>query len=345
MLGVHCSARYMRKGLLRWGGTFLEADYPGKKVVLPSARLVPTLFWTGKLSLSMKLMVDANNILAWITGNARDTSAMKTRVRQGYDATFSEHVTRYDELGAALQTKAATAQLESVDLQGKEVLDVGCGTGIISLLALKKGASKVICGDISNYMLEVARGKAHEHCYSAERIDFRQLDAESLPFEDASFDVVVSGMILGLLPNPGKAVAEMVRVLRPGGLLSIGAHGPEHYWEACDASFKAISKRYVLGYRLEFWPRTEKEVRRFLAAVDLDDIRISRLTWQNAFKTGGEAYDFFSAISSTWWYAKVPPHKRDEETRKTRDYFERKRVTTITDDIILAYGRKSPDIS
>ncbi len=301
---------------------------------------MPTIFWTGKLSLPMLLMVNANNILAWLTGNVRDTAAMKDRVRQGYDGVFSEHINRYDELGAEFQTKAATAQLEGVYLQGKQVLDVGCGTGVISLLALQKGAAKVVCGDISNYMLEVARTKADRQGYGPERIDFRQLDAESLPFEDASFDLVMTGMTLGLLPDQKKAVKEMVRVLRPGGLLSVGAHGTEHYWEACDASFRVINKRYVLGYRLEYWPLKEEEVRRFLAEAGLIDIRTRRLTWWNTFRTGGEAYDFFSAISSTWWYAKVPPTKRDQETRRTRDYFMRKGIVKITDDIILAYGRK-----
>jgi len=301
---------------------------------------LPTIFWTGKLSLAMMLMVNANNILAWLTGSARDTPTMKNRVRQGYDGAFSEHVTRYDELGAAFQIKAATAQLEGIDLRGMEVLDVGCGTGILSLLALQKGAAKVICGDISNYMLEVGRTKADRQGYGTDRMDFRQLDAESLPFEDARFDFVMTGMTLGLLPNAEKAITEMVRVLRPGSLLSVGAHGPEHYWEACDASFRVINKRYVLGYRLEFWPRNEKEVQRYLAEAGLADIRTRRLTWQNSFRTGGEGYDFFAAISSAWWYAKVPPNKRDEETRRTRDYFERKGVVKITDDIILAYGRK-----
>ena len=301
---------------------------------------MPTVFWTGKLSLPMALMVNANNVPAWLTGNARDTAAMKNRVRQGYDGIFSEHVSRYDDVGAEFQAKAASAQLEGVDLQGKEVLDIGCGTGIISLLALQKGAAKVVCGDISNYMLEMGRAKADRQGYGAERITFRQLDAESLPFEDASFDLVMTGMTLGLLPNPEKAVTEMVRVLRPSGFLSVGAHGPEHYWEACDASFRAINKLYVLGYRLEFWPRKEEYVRRLLADADLVDIQTSRLTWRNTFKNGGVAYDFFASISSNWWYAKVPPMKRDEETRKTRDYFERKGVAKITDDIILAYGRK-----
>lgn len=301
---------------------------------------MPKLFWTGKLSLPVKLMVNANNILAWFTGNARDTAAMKNRVKQGYDGAFSEHVHRYDELGAEFQTKAATAQLEGVDLQGKVVLDVGCGTGIISLLALQKGAAKVICGDISNYMLEVARAKADSQGYGADCIDFRQLDAESLPFEDASFDFVMTGKTLGLLPDQKKAVTEMVRVLRPGGLLSVGAHGPEYCWEACDAIFRVINKRYVFGYRLEFWPRKEEDIRLLLAEADLIDIRTRRFTWRYTFKTGSEAYDCFSAGSSTWWYAKFPPNERDEETRRTRDYFERKKVMTLTDDLILAYGRK-----
>jgi len=55
-------------------------------------------------------------------------------------------------------------------------------------------------------------------------------------------------MTLGLLPNQEKAVAEMARVTRPNGLVSVGAHGPEHYWEAIDACFRAITKRYVFGY-------------------------------------------------------------------------------------------------
>jgi ubiquinone/menaquinone biosynthesis C-methylase UbiE len=185
-------------------------------------RIMPIVFWTGKLSLPMKLMINTNNILAWLTGNARDAIAMKQRIRQGYEGVFSDHVAGYDELGTEFQTKAAIAQLEELDLQGKEVLDVGCGTGIISLLALKKGALKVICGDISEYMLKLAREKAANQGYGSDLIEFRNIDAESLPFGDASFDVVITGMTLGLLPDQAKAVKEMARVLRPGGQAGSG---------------------------------------------------------------------------------------------------------------------------
>ena len=207
---------------------------------------MPKIFWSGKLSFPMMLLVNANNVLAWLSGNIRDTAAMKDRIRRGYDGSFSDHVSGYDELGTEFQAKAGKEQLEGVRLQGLEVLDVGCGTGIISTLALERGAARIVCGDISQYMLDVGRSKAGELGYS-QRMEFRQLDAESLPFEDASFDLVMSGMTLGLLPNLERALSEMVRVLRPGGFLSLSGHGPEHYWEACDASFRCINKVYVLA--------------------------------------------------------------------------------------------------
>jgi len=299
------------------------------------------VFWTGKLSLPMKMVVNTSNAVAWIAGNTRDTGAMKERIKLGYEGITSSHVTKYDELGLEFQTKAAKALIEGMDLTGKIVLDVGGGTGVLSLLALKAGAARVVCGDISEYMLSEARRKAIDQLDNLDRIDFRKLDAESLPFEDGSFDVVLSSMSFGLFPDQKKAVTEMVRVLRVGGCLGLGAHGPEHYWEAIDASFRVITKRYVFGYRLEFWPLGENDLQQMLVQGGLKEVRSRRYIWRNDFETGGQAFDFFAAISASWWYAKFPPDKRTKESQKARDYFERRRVAQITDDVVLAYGRKS----
>jgi ubiquinone/menaquinone biosynthesis C-methylase UbiE len=266
---------------------------------------------------------------------------MKERIKLGYEGITSSHVTKYDELGLEFQTKAAKALIEGMELAGKIVLDVGGGTGVLSLLALKAGAARVVCGDISEYMLSEARRKAIDQLDNLDRIDFRKLDAESLPFEDGSFDVVLSSMSFGLFPDQKKAVAEMIRVLRVGGCLGLGAHGPEHYWEAIDASFRVITKRYVFGYRLEFWPLGEKDIQQMLVQAGFTEVRSRRYTWRNDFENGGQAFDFFAAISASWWYAKFPPDKRTKESQKARDYFERRRVAQITDDVILAYGRKS----
>jgi ubiquinone/menaquinone biosynthesis C-methylase UbiE len=301
---------------------------------------MPRVFWTGKLTMPMRLILNTSNLFAWATGAMRDTEAMKERVRQGYDGAFSDHVSHYDEVGTELQARSAAEQLKNMDVCDKSVLDIGGGTGVASFLMLRRGAAKVVCGDIAEQMLVRARENAGHEGYGPDRIDFRRLDAEALPYDDDSFDVVSTSMTMGLLPDQEKAVAEMARVARPGGLVSIGTHAPEHYWEPIDTSLRAMRKRYVFGYRLEFWPQTEAEVRCLMARAGLVDIVSRRVTWRNDFGTGGKAFDFFAAISASWWYGRFPPEKVQEESERTRAYFERKNARMITDDIIVAGGRK-----
>lgn len=300
-----------------------------------------TLFWTGKLTWPVMLLVNANNIIAWITGNSGDKKAMKERIRQGYQSAYSDHVTNYDELTSVYQKKAAAAQLNGMDLQGKTIIDIGCGTGIIALLALEMGAKKAICGDISNYMLKQAEENSKAAGYDSDRILFYQLDAEALPFKENTFDVVLTGMSFGLFPDQKKAVNEMYRVLKPGGIISLGAHGPEHYWEAIDTTIRAINKKDVFGYRFEFWPRTEKEVVNLMKNTGFKDVQTNRFIWRNLFRTPSEACDFFAAVSSNWWYAKIQPSRRVREYQKAKLFFEKRGARQITDDVIIGYGKKT----
>ena len=301
---------------------------------------MPQMLWTGKLSPLMKVVADTSMIIAWLTGSAKDAAAMKQRVKLGYDGTFTDDVTRYDELGLKFQIKAANALLDDIDVKGKTVLDVGAGTGALSFLALERGAGKVVCADISEYMLGQCRKKATANGIGEDRIEFKRLDAESLAFQDDSFDVVMTSMTLGLIPDQTKAISEMARVAKRGGSVAVGGPDPDPYWERHASIFRAISKRYVLGYRFEFWPRKESEIQEMMVKAGLSDVRTGRVIWRNIFPTGGEAYDFFAAISSSWWYARFPENKRQAESQKIRDYFTKKNKNQVTDDVVLGYGRK-----
>jgi len=135
-----------------------------------------SLFWTGKLSLPVMLLVNTNNLIAFLNGNSGNKTAMKERVKLGYEGAYSDHVTRYDELTAYYQKRTAVAQLDGIDLRGREVIDIGCGTGIIALLALDKGAAKAVCGDISEYMINLAKENVKTAGYDSDRIHFCQLD-------------------------------------------------------------------------------------------------------------------------------------------------------------------------
>lgn len=103
---------------------------------------------------------------------------------------------------------------------GDRVLDVGCGTGVVARrAALRVQPRGSVSGiDISPDMLAVARAAAHRDGVS---IDWYEGRAEALPFPDASFDLVLSQFALMFFADRAKAMAEMRRVLRPGGRIGV----------------------------------------------------------------------------------------------------------------------------
>lgn len=101
---------------------------------------------------------------------------------------------------------------------GERVLDVGCGTGAFETHAIAAGAENSMVGvDLSEKMLDRARAK----CADASQITFQQADVHALPFSPDRFDVVVSGNTFHYFDAPDQALAEMRRVLRPGGRIVI----------------------------------------------------------------------------------------------------------------------------
>lgn len=102
------------------------------------------------------------------------------------------------------------------------VLDVGCGTGVVALLAAEQvgRAGSISAVDVNPGMLEVARTLPR-----AERVEWRQGDAAALPYPDASFDLVYCQQMLQFVPDRRGALGEMHRVLAPGGRSAIAVWG------------------------------------------------------------------------------------------------------------------------
>ena len=115
---------------------------------------------------------------------------------------------------------------EALDLRGGEkVLDVAAGNGNAALAAARRWC-EVTATDYVPALLERARERA-----DAERLDieFREADAEALPFEDGGFDAVVSTFGVMFTPDQERAAAEMVRVCRPGGRIGLANWTPEGF--------------------------------------------------------------------------------------------------------------------
>jgi arsenite methyltransferase len=104
---------------------------------------------------------------------------------------------------------------------GERVLDLGSGAGTDSLVAVQMvGPEGSVTGvDMTPEMLAKARAAAEE--LGAETVEFVEADAESLPFPDASFDVVISNGVIDLIPDKDAVFAELHRVLEPGGRIQL----------------------------------------------------------------------------------------------------------------------------
>ena len=146
---------------------------------------------------------------------------------------FAELKRRQREMWAsfaptAMFTTPVAAQLVKFSglRAGEAVLDVGTGTGVVAITAARAGA-QVSALDLTPALLEVARENAAvAHC---ESIAWTEGDAEQLPYADASFDLVLSQFGHMFAPRPERVVAEMRRVLKPGGRVAFATWPPEHF--------------------------------------------------------------------------------------------------------------------
>jgi SAM-dependent methyltransferase len=165
----------------------------------------------------------------------------------GYDAMDHSAVNRAfvtDFLFAALEADLPVAEGRAA-VAGKfvEMLDLGTGTAQIPIELCRRAPNiRVVAIDLAVEMLQVARLNV-EMASLRERIMLDRVDGKEIPYEAGRFDAVMSNSIVHHIPEPATALAEAIRVVRPGGLIFI---------------------RDLLR------PETDVEVRRFVAAYAAD---------------------------------------------------------------------------
>ncbi|MBC5816524.1 MAG: class I SAM-dependent methyltransferase [Candidatus Eremiobacteraeota bacterium] len=149
----------------------------------------------------------------------------------------------YDEyLVPRLYTPWARKLLETAKLgPNHHLLDVACGTGAVARLAgpVVGMRGRVVACDLSRPMLDAAR--AHHRLPTAAGIEYFEVAAEELPFEDRSFQVVTVQHGLQYFKQRGRAVAQISRVLQKGGRIGASIWGSLetcHFWHALAIAFK-----------------------------------------------------------------------------------------------------------
>lgn len=157
---------------------------------------------------------------------ADDPAEVRRLIRQGWEEVATEYA--QDRLGIFERSGRRLLELLRPS-PGSKLLDVGTGTGVVALQASAwvGPEGRVTGSDVAMAMVSLAKEAAAEQDRTS--VTFCQMDAEQLDFPDASFDAVTCAFSLFQFPDMNQALAEMGRVLKPGGRLGLSNWGPGYF--------------------------------------------------------------------------------------------------------------------
>jgi SAM-dependent methyltransferase len=211
-----------------------------------------------------------------------ELTALKTRLRATWIA---------GDFGEIAKSYASGAEefIEKLNLKpGMKVLDVACGTGNLALPAARAGA--IVTGvDIAPNLVEQARENAKREGL---KIQFDEGDAEALPYDDASFDAVVTMFGAMFAPRPELVAAELKRVCRPGGFIAMANWTPTGF---IGQMFKIMSSRVPPPAGMPspvLWGKEETVRERFGEGISKLETRPQTVTFEFPFSPA-EAVETF----------------------------------------------------
>jgi SAM-dependent methyltransferase len=200
---------------------------------------------------------------------------------------------------------------------GLRWLDVGCGNGAFTEMLLARCAPERVTGiDPSEGQLAYARSRL-----APPRAQFRQGDAMAVPFADDAFDAAVMPLVIFFVPEPAQGVAEMVRVVRPGGIVAAYAWdmpGGGFPYEIVRAELRSMNR----DFRTEPRPEASRlDVMQSLwSNAGLDDVETHALTVHRTF---ADFDDYWTTIQGGPSFgptlAALSPANREQLKARLRD--------------------------
>ena len=233
-----------------------------------------------------------------MTDRRADTEAQSRPGVNDYDAFAEAYSAENDDsLANAYYERPAMLALAG-DVAGRSILDAGCGSGTLSAALGDRGAA-VTGLDASTGMLDLARKRL------GDRVELRLADLnDPLPFEDGAFDDVVASLVLHYIEDWTPVLAEMRRVLRPGGRLFVSVDHPivaytiqeprPDYFASTSYEFK-----WEFGGRrvpMRFW---RKSLQSMLDAFTAARFRVTSITEPQPLQAAREQHpDGFTHLST-----------------------------------------------
>ncbi len=188
------------------------------------------------------------------------------------------------DLGPILATAAGVRP-------GDRVLDVATGTGNVAIAAAEAGG-RVVASDLTPELFEAGRARAAER---GVEVEWREADAEALPFRDGEFDVVTSCIGVMFAPHHRAAADELVRVCRPGGRIALLSWTPEGFIGQMFATMKPYAPPPPPGAQPPPLWGSEQHVRELLGDRVTDVVAERRALPVDLFAEPEAFRDYFKA--------------------------------------------------
>jgi SAM-dependent methyltransferase len=245
---------------------------------------------------------------------------------------------------ATMTEPAAEAVADACGISsGMEVLDVAAGNGNFAIAAARRGA-RVTASDLTPQMVEWGRARS---LASGLDIDWREADAEELPFEDGRFEVSASLFGAMFAPRPEQATRELFRVVRPGGRVAMANWTPGSFI----ARFGELAAKYSGPPPIEtpspfLWGEPEEVRRRFEARASSVQIQRRTATFEFAsLAEGRERWEQYNGPSLAL-RASLPEDRYQQMLNEVTGLIEELNQATdgrliIESEYLVVHARKS----
>lgn len=174
---------------------------------------------------------------------------------------------------------------------GDRVLDIAAGSGNAAIPAARAGGA-VVASDLTPELFAVGRRRAAE---AGVAVEWREADAEDLPFQDAEFDVAVSCVGIMFAPHHALAAAELLRVVRPGGRIGLLSWTPQGFIGEMFRTMKPFAAPLPDGAQPAPLWGDDDHVRALLGDEVENPVAVRDVVTIGDFATGAEFRDYFKA--------------------------------------------------
>ncbi len=267
--------------------------------------------------------------------------------------TYNREAARFDQFGHGLSEKSDRRLVDLIEPEADAYcLDIASGTGNLSLALASRNSSdgKVVGIDLAEAMLEVAERKSLTR--KVKNVEFKQMDAQHLEFEDNTFDIVTCGLALFYFPDIEGTLREMYRVLKPGGTLGISTANPENAFSPLSEPYMAMLRKTAkeLGVNPPAYPeisdltRTRDGLEKLLKEAGFADADVREETIPVRFANTRDWWEY--GRGSTWGdlvLADMPEEAsqafKDKHLDEVKHLFTEDGVNTAT-PVVFAIAHK-----